>query len=232
MDVVASIKDGFDCDGQNVRPAASPRAMRRLHWLVKLAADRALALALLAFLLPALVLLVALIVCVSFGWPFFAHERVGRDGRTFRCLKLRSMRPNAAEMLRHILETDPAAAREWESNRKLRDDPRIIPLGRFIRATSLDELPQLFNILRGEMSFVGPRPITSAELVRYGAGASHYLAVTPGLTGLWQVSGRSDIGYAERVALDVDYVETWSLYGDLKILLRTPRAVLAMAGAC
>ena len=171
----------------------SPWSSRRAQWRMKLAADRILAGALLLLLLPALLCLIALVTSVSFGWPFFAHERIGRGGRRFRCLKLRSMRPDAAAMLEDLLARDEAAAREWETHRKLRNDPRIIPFGRFIRATSLDELPQLFNILRGDMSFVGPRPVTDAEIARYGAAAQHYLAVPPGLTGLWQVSGRSAI---------------------------------------
>ena len=233
MSLVASIGESFEAGlEQGVPIAASPGAMRPLQWQIKIMADRALALLLLALLLPALLCLVLLVLVVSFGWPFFSHERVGRDGRRFNCLKLRSMRRDAAAMLHDLLERDADAAREWETHRKLRNDPRIIPFGRFMRATSLDELPQFLNILRGDMSFVGPRPVTSPELLRYGAGAAYYLAVPPGLTGLWQVSGRSDIGFAERVVLDMAYVETWSLYGDLKILLRTPRAVFAMAGAC
>ncbi len=233
MSLMAAIEEGLDDDAElRCAPEVSPWAMRRLEWCIKLTLDKLLAVALLAFLLPALLLLMMMVVCVSFGRPFFAHERVGRGGKPFRCLKLRSMRPDAATMLRELLESNPVAAREWETHRKLRDDPRIIPFGRFIRATSLDELPQLINIIRGEMSFVGPRPITQPELVRYGPGAGHYLAVPPGLTGLWQVSGRSEISFSERVMLDVAYVEQWSLYGDLKILLRTPRAVFAMAGAC
>lgn len=233
MSLVASVDEELEEAAEHgVWPEVSPWALRRLEWCVKLTMDKLLALALLAFLLPALIVLMLLVVSVSFGSPFFAHERVGRGGRRFRCLKLRSMHVDSAEMLRTILETDEAARLEWEADHKLRNDPRIIPFGRFIRSTSLDELPQLINILRGDMSFVGPRPVTRAELIRYGAGAGHYLAVPPGLTGLWQVSGRNGISYAERVLLDIGYVEGWSLRGDLRILLRTPRAVFAMAGAC
>ncbi len=232
MHMTVPIEEEFADGITQVRPEIAPAAGRRLQWLVKVAIDRIMALALLVMLWPALLVLMVLIMSADFGWPFYAHQRVGRGGKRFHCLKIRSMRRNSAEMLADLLASDEAIAQEWEAHRKLRNDPRIIPFGRFIRATSLDELPQLLNIIKGDMSFVGPRPVTFAELARYGAASAHYLAVSPGLTGPWQVSGRSNISYAERVALDVEYVETWSLPRDLRILLRTPRAVFAMAGAC
>jgi len=162
---------------------------------------------------------------------FFGHYRVGRDGRLFRCLKFRSMCRDADAALRALLARDPQAREQWAREQKLDHDPRITPIGAFLRRTSLDELPQLINVLRGEMVLVGPRPITAEELSRYGSSRWHYLSVRPGLTGLWQVSGRNNLSYPERVALDRRYVESRSLWMDLGILLRTVRVVLAREGA-
>ncbi len=189
------------------------------------------ALALLTVLLP-LFALIALFVKADGGPAFYAHERVGRGGQRFGCLKFRSMVVDADRRLAALLEIDPAARAEWEACRKLKRDPRVTWIGRFLRASSLDELPQLLNVLRGEMSLVGPRPVQAAELaLHYGAAAEHYLSVRPGITGLWQVSGRSDTSYATRVALDVQYATNPSLLTDLMILLRTPAAVLLRRGA-
>ena len=177
-------------------------------------------------------LLLALLVRADGGPAFYAHERIGRGGRRFGCLKFRSMVVDSAARLEALLAADPAARAEWEATRKLRHDPRITWIGRFLRATSLDELPQLINVLRGDMSLVGPRPVVAAELAaHYGAAAEHYLSVRPGITGLWQVSGRSDTSYAQRVALDVRYATNPSLLEDVRILLRTPAAVLLRRGA-
>jgi len=197
----------------------------------KRAMDVAGAAALLLLTAPVF-LLIAALVRMDGGRVFYAHERIGRGGRGFGCLKFRSMVADADRRLAALLERDPAARREWESTRKLKDDPRVTWVGRFLRATSLDELPQLFNVLRGDMSLVGPRPVQAAELAAfYGAAAQHYLSVRPGLTGPWQISGRNDTSYAQRVALDVAYVARPSLLTDVKILLRTPVAVLARRGA-
>jgi exopolysaccharide production protein ExoY len=186
---------------------------------------------LLLLCLPVFLVLAAL-VRMDGGSAFYAHPRVGRSGRVFGCLKFRSMVMGADRRLAELLERDPAARAEWDATRKLKNDPRITAVGRFLRATSLDELPQLINVLKGEMSLVGPRPVQAAELsLHYGAAAMHYLAVRPGITGPWQVSGRSDTSYAQRVALDVGYVSQPSLWTDVKILLRTPVAVLARRGA-
>ncbi|MGG5812410.1 sugar transferase [Falsiroseomonas sp. CW058] len=187
----------------------------------------------LLLLLCAPVFLVLAVLVKRDGGPvFYAHQRVGRGGRSFGCLKFRSMVADADRRLAALLERDPAARAEWDSTRKLKNDPRVTWVGRFLRATSLDELPQLINVLRGEMSLVGPRPVIAAELAAYyGASAQHYLAVRPGITGPWQVSGRSDTSYAQRVALDVAYVSHPSLWNDIRILLRTPVAVLARRGA-
>ena len=162
---------------------------------------------------------------------FFGHYRVGRDGQMFKCWKFRSMVLNSAEMLAELLKSDPIAKAEWDRDQKLTNDPRITPVGAFLRKTSLDELPQLFNVLKGEMRLVGPRPITLAELDRYGEARWHYLNAMPGMTGLWQVSGRSDTTYEERVELDRDYVEQRSLWSDAVILLKTIAVVLGKGGA-
>lgn len=170
-------------------------------------------------------------LCLEGGPLFFGHVRVGRSGRRFSCWKFRTMVPDADRRLADLLARDGEARAEWARDFKLRNDPRITALGRWLRATSLDELPQLFNVLRGEMSLVGPRPIVDAELARYGDDLAAYLRCTPGLTGLWQVSGRNDVSYQDRVLLDRRYAEAQSFWLDLVILARTPLAVLRRAGA-
>jgi len=187
---------------------------------------------LLLLLLPVL-LLIALAVRADGGPAFYAHRRVGRGGSEFPCLKFRTMRVDADRVLEALLRETPALRPEWEATRKLRHDPRVTRVGRVLRMTSLDELPQLLNVLRGEMSLVGPRPVVRKELDQfYGPVAGVYLSVRPGITGLWQVSGRSDIGYDRRVALDLAYAQNPSLRGDLMILWRTVGAVLRRRGAC
>lgn len=165
------------------------------------------------------------------GPAMFAHTRVGQSGRAFPCFKFRTMGVDAEERLRELLESDLTARAEWESEFKLRNDPRITPIGQILRRTSLDELPQLFNVLRGEMSLVGPRPIVRDELARYGDDVDYFLMVRPGMTGLWQVSGRNDTGYDTRVYLDTWYVKNWSLWYDIAILFKTVRVVLKREGA-
>ena len=185
----------------------------------------------LVFVLP-LLLAVSFIIRQQDGGPaLYSQLRYGRNGRTFKCYKLRSMVLDADKRLKEILETDPAAREEWEKTQKLTNDPRITPLGHFIRKTSIDELPQLINILRGEMSLVGPRPIVENEIAKYGEFYRDYCAVRPGLTGLWQVEGRSDTTYEERVKLDVKYARTSSFMGDILIMLRTVPAVILSRGA-
>ena len=149
----------------------------------------------------------------------------------FKCLKFRSMLVDADRRLQELLAQDPVARAEWERDHKLRDDPRITALGSFLRRSSVDEIPQLFNVLRGEMSLVGPRPIVAAEVPRYRRYINHYCSVTPGITGLWQVSGRNDVSYRRRVALDVTYARSKSLLFDLKILAATVPAVLLRKGS-
>jgi Undecaprenyl-phosphate galactose phosphotransferase WbaP len=188
---------------------------------------------LLLVILAPFMLAIALFIRTDGGPALFGHRRVGRQGRVFPCLKFRSMVTDSQARLDALLASDPAARAEWEATHKLKNDPRVTRIGRFLRATSLDELPQLINVLLGEMSLVGPRPVLQTELDRYyGAATAHYMSVRPGMTGLWQVSGRSDTSYAQRVALDVAYVARPSFWQDVSILLRTPIAVLSRRGAC
>ena len=175
-------------------------------------------------------LLWLLVYGTSPGDGFFVHERLGLDGRRIQVYKFRTMYRDADERLARLL-SDPTICQEWENNYKLAEDPRITPLGRFLRRTSLDELPQLWNILRGDISLVGPRPIVPEELERYGAQAKLILRVKPGLTGLWQVSGRNDVSYEERIRLDLYYIHNWSLTMDLRIVLQTVPVVLTRKGA-
>lgn len=165
------------------------------------------------------------------GAAVYAHPRVGKDGKLFNCLKFRSMVPDADKVLQELLARDASARAEWEKDFKLKNDPRITPVGEFLRKTSLDELPQLWNVLKGEMSLVGPRPVVEEELERYGDLTDHYLEVRPGITGLWQISGRSNIEYSDRVNLDAWYVQNWSIWYDMVILLKTARVVFHGEGA-
>jgi len=193
--------------------------------------NRFVALVLLVALSP-LLLVVAAMIWRTDGAPIlFAHYRVGYGGRLFRCMKFRTMRRDSEQVLAKLLKDDPEARAEWKRDQKLANDPRITPIGRFLRNTSLDELPQLLNVLRGDMNLVGPRPITVEELTRYGMVRWHYLSVPPGITGLWQVSGRNNTSYEERVALDERYVEQRSVWGDIAILAKTVRVVITKEGA-
>ena len=193
--------------------------------------DIVVALAVILFTAP-LLIIIALGVKLHDGGPaLFGHERIGMGGRTFRCLKFRSMVVDAEARLAALLAADPQARADWAKDFKLRRDPRITPLGDFLRRSSLDELPQLFNVLRGDMSIVGPRPIVRSEAVRYGARFESYCAVRPGITGLWQVSGRSDTTYRRRVAMDAVYARSKCLSWDVKILLLTVPAVFLARGS-
>ncbi|EMR6468652.1 MULTISPECIES: undecaprenyl-phosphate galactose phosphotransferase WbaP [Klebsiella] len=165
------------------------------------------------------------------GPAIYGHERIGKGGKPFKCLKFRSMVINSKEVLDNLLATDFEAKQEWDATFKLKNDPRITKIGGFLRRTSLDELPQLFNVLRGEMSLVGPRPIITAELERYNEEVDYYLLSKPGMTGLWQVSGRSDVDYETRVYLDAWYVKNWSMWNDIAILFKTIGVVLKKDGA-
>lgn len=200
------------------------------HRLIKRMFDVAVASMLLLVLSPLLGLL-AWRVRKDGGPAVFAHERIGRGGGTFRCLKFRTMVPDAQARLQELLDRDPVALSEWERERKLKQDPRITAVGHLLRRTSLDELPQLWNVLKGDMSLVGPRPVIRDELKEYGDQLDYYLEARPGITGLWQISGRSDTTYATRVSLDAWYVRNWSLWYDLVILIRTVKVVLKGEGA-
>lgn len=197
----------------------------------KRAIDIAGALAALIFLAPVMLLCAAAIAATSRGPVIFAHQRIGFGGRRFPCLKFRTMWQDADVRLGDILNMDERARREWSATQKLAADPRVTAIGRFLRTTSLDELPQLFNVLVGQMSLIGPRPIVDSEVSRYGSAFHYYVRTRPGITGLWQVSGRSTTSYGERVELDKRYASDWSLLGDLKIAAQTVVVVLQRTGA-
>ncbi len=180
--------------------------------------------------LPLILVLLPISWAGTGAFPIYGHWRVGRNGKPFRCWKLRTMVPKSDDVLRDLLERDSAAAAEWKQSRKLRRDPRVTIIGRFLRVTSLDELPQLINVLSGQMALVGPRPITSAEVARYGPAAGDYMSVLPGITGLWQIRGRNKLGLEERLQYDVSYSRSLSLIGDLRILWRTMHVVLSGTG--
>jgi exopolysaccharide production protein ExoY len=194
---------------------------------LKRAIDIAIASTALVLLSPIMAMVALAIRITEDGPVTFSQKRLGYNGVEFDCYKFRTMVTNAEERLSQLLEEDPEVAKEWRETQKLVDDPRITTFGHLLRKSSLDELPQLVNILRGEMSCVGPRPITTKEIERYGKSARYYLRARPGLTGLWQVSGRSRLSYERRVELDSDYVRNQSLYGDLKIMLKTIPALLS-----
>lgn len=184
------------------------------------------------FLLSPMLLMIMFFIWKIDGAPvLFGHYRVGKGGKLFRCWKFRSMRRDSEEVLAELLKNDEVARAEWARDQKLTNDPRITPIGHFLRKSSLDELPQLLNVIKGEMSLVGPRPVTVSELTRYGSVRWHYVSVAPGMTGLWQVSGRNNTTYAERVDLDRRYVENRSMMGDLGILIKTVRVVVFREGA-
>lgn len=180
---------------------------------------------------PIMLLVAALVASEKGGPVLFRQARLGKGGKHFMCFKFRTMHVDAAERLQLLLDTDPAARAAWDKDHKLKDDPRVTLVGGFLRRSSLDELPQLFNVLFSEMALVGPRPIVDAEVVRYGPFWPAYCSVKPGITGLWQVSGRNDIAYDERVALDTKYARTRGVLVDLKILFATVPAVLLRRGS-
>ena len=194
--------------------------------------DIVLAVGMLIVLLPVM-LAVAITVKLSSSGPIiFPHSRIGRNGERFKCYKFRSMYDGAEQILARLLRENAELAVEWQTLHKLENDPRVTPVGRFLRATSLDELPQLFNVLKGEMALVGPRPIVTAELERYGRYRASYLAVRPGITGLWQVTGRSGTTYRRRIATDHLYSRKKCLALDIRIILATIPAVIIQRGAC
>lgn len=204
---------------------------RRYNRVFKACFDMVVSLCGLLFVIPLGLLLSVAIYIDSPGPIMFAHTRVGKKGKMFPCYKFRTMVPNAQQVLWKYLDENPAAKAEWDKDFKLKDDPRVTRVGKFLRKTSLDELPQLLNVLKGEMSLVGPRPIVQAEVERYGDYINDYYLVPPGITGMWQVSGRSDTTYDERVAMDSWYVRNWSVWIDIVYLLKTVKVVFERKGA-
>lgn len=219
---------GLFGDGNKIIGRASGRLPARpLGGVSKRCMDLVLSVAILIALSP-IMLAIAAVIRLRLGGPvIFAQERLGFGGRTFTCFKFRSMPINAEELLERHLAANAEAAEEWRQTRKLLHDPRVGCLGNILRKSSLDELPQLFNVVRGDMSLVGPRPIVQAELANYGRYASEYCSTRPGITGLWQTSGRNRVSYRGRVARDHVYVRNWSLRLDAVLLLKTVRAVMS-----
>lgn len=201
----------------------------------QLVAKRLLDLAIIFFTFPLVLplsLIVALLVKItSPGSVLYGHKRIGQNHKEIKCWKFRSMYQDADAQLERVLRENPKMREQWEKDRKIENDPRVTPFGKFIRKTSLDELPQLINIFLGQMSFVGPRPVMEDELVRYGKNVDYILSVTPGLSGMWQTSGRSDTAYEDRVTLDTYYIQNWSIWLDLWILIKTVWVVLGGKGA-
>lgn len=220
----AAIDRSFVCRARFIGPRSpAEQASKRLF-------DFVVAL-LLTIAISPILLLIALLAKLDGGPATFGHRRIGANGETFVCWKFRTMVPNADEVLARVLATDPEARAEWERDFKLKNDPRITRIGRILRVTSFDELPQLFNVLKGEMSLVGPRPIVAKEVPRYGSAFHDYARCRPGITGIWQVSGRNNIDYGARVRLDQEYARNWSLRRDGYILLQTAVVVLQGKGA-
>ena len=204
------------------------RSLRLQKWLL----DKMLSLIAFVLLAPFFVIIAILVKATSRGPVFYRHRRLGRYGKPMRIWKFRTMYADADVRLKELLATDPKAAAEWKANFKLRHDPRVTLFGRFLRKTSLDEIPQLFNVFAGDMALVGPRPIVEEEVSRYGSAYAIFSSAKPGVMGLWQVSGRSDTDYARRVAFDVEYVLNWSPWLDGWILMRTFFSVISLRGAC
>jgi exopolysaccharide production protein ExoY len=212
--------------GDTVAQAPCETCGQPLGGAAKRAVDLVLALTLIVLAAPVMALVAALIWLGMGGPVIFGHKRVGFQGRNFACYKFRTMACNAGELLERHLAANPDAAREWAATHKLANDPRVTRLGHVLRKSSLDELPQLFNVLRGDMSLIGPRPIVAEEVARYGRHIHAYLAARPGITGMWQTSGRSSVSYLARVARDRYYARRWSLWLDLVLLVKTIPAVL------
>ncbi|MGI5172161.1 undecaprenyl-phosphate galactose phosphotransferase WbaP [Treponema sp. OMZ 840] len=211
--------------------SASNRLTRMLNLFFKRCIDLALLLIFSPLIVPLILLISILVKCTSKGPIFYGHKRIGKNGKQITTWKFRSMVMDADKRLKELLEKNPALKREWEENQKLEHDPRITGIGKLLRKTSLDELPQFFNILIGQMSFVGPRPVVEAERKKYGDKFDYIFSVTPGLSGMWQISGRSSTGYDERIMLDTFYIQNWSIWLDIWIILQTFVVVVTGKGA-
>lgn len=217
----------------HVIPLSASLDFKIKHIPIKRAFDLIFSLFCLIVGFPLFLLIAACICLTSPGMPIYSHERIGRGGKPFRCYKFRTMYANADQRLNEILEADLALRQEWEKSYKLKNDPRVTPFGAFLRKTSLDELPQFWNVIKGDLSIVGPRPVVQEEVEKYlGVKAYKILSIRPGLTGPWQVSGRSDIAcYQKRIAIDEAYVDHQSFAGDLKLIAKTIPAMVLTKGA-
>ena len=204
---------------------------KRIVRVMKRLVDMALLLVSAPVTIPLTLVVSVIVKATSSGPVFYGHKRIGKNGQEFKCWKFRSMVVDADKQLEKILAENPEMRAEWEKDRKFTNDPRITKVGKFLRKTSIDEIPQFFNILIGEMSFIGPRPVTEPELSRYGAKSPFILSVRPGLSGMWQISGRSDTGYEERITLDSYYIQNWSVWLDIWIIIKTFYVVLKGKGA-
>ena len=234
---VAKSQSSFTCSQQLkdiagiIGFASTHNLTFKTNLVIKRLLDIFIILFFLPILLPLFIILIILTKLTSRGPVFYGHKRVGKNGKEFKCWKFRSMCKDADKLLDDILKNNPEMRAEWEKERKFQNDPRVTKFGKFLRKTSLDELPQLINILIGQMSFVGPRPVTEPELERYGEFRDYVLSVTPGLSGMWQTSGRSDTEYEERITLDLYYIQNWSIWLDIWILIKTVYVVLKGRGA-
>lgn len=228
-----NFESGYQAENEVYQPRfeLGSRGQPNTYELIKRAIDLIFSISLITLLTPLIAVIALYIFCGDRGSPLFIQERIGLGGVKFRCFKFRTMVVNAEQKLNVLLSTDPLALAEWEKDQKLRSDPRITRLGRFLRKSSLDELPQLWNIIRGEMSFIGPRPIVETEIKRYGRFYSYYVSVKPGVSGLWQVSGRNDTTYKERVLLDVAYAKKRTFKLDALIALKTFPVIFFSKGA-
>jgi lipopolysaccharide/colanic/teichoic acid biosynthesis glycosyltransferase len=209
-----------------------PLFLRPFGGVAKRLADLALATPALIFAAPLMVVVACSVKLQDGGPAFFLQPRIGLGGGTFPLIKFRTMAPDAQQRLAQLLRDDPAAAQEWREKQKLTNDPRITPVGRFLRRSSLDEVPQLLNVILGHMSLVGPRPMLVDQPGEYGPAYDTYCGARPGLTGLWQVSGRNNTSFRRRSELDALYLRGWSLVGDLYLMVRTVGVLLNQAGAC
>lgn len=231
LQYAGSAGEGIGLRMVNEWPSAESPTTLPAYYLGKRALDLLIVFAILPVAAPVCLIIGAIVLLTSRGPMFFSHRRIGRHGEFFSMWKFRTMRVNNAEVLDRYLAEHPEARTEWMMTHKLRRDPRVTRIGRFLRKSSLDELPQMWNVLLGNMSLVGPRPVVAAEVEKYGDDFACYTKVKPGVTGLWQVSGRSRTTYEERIAFDCSYVRNWSLWGDIKILFHTLGCVISSDGA-